>query len=160
MRHAEARHTCLDCNTRQNVVRRASEWFSLKYRLQADSVCSASDRTEPVFFSSVTRLHCYACLASACLAHIFVLMWMQLYTYVGGWEEGMSYQLRTAQMSSHVRTVLMFRFLWMTVGRDSGHESTTFFTLVQRNVIHIILSPFAERSTLTCSRDLEEHFRV
>ncbi len=38
---------CLDCNTRQNVVvRRASEWFSLKYRLQADSVGSASDRTE------------------------------------------------------------------------------------------------------------------
>ncbi len=66
---------CLDCNTRQNVVvRRASEWFSLKYRLQADSVLSSSDQTEAVFLSSVTRLHCYACLALACLTHFFVLM--------------------------------------------------------------------------------------
>ncbi len=71
---------CLDCNTRQNVViHRASEWFSLKYRLQADSVRSASDWTEAVFLSSVTRLHCYACLASACLVRVFVLMWTQLY---------------------------------------------------------------------------------
>ncbi len=53
--------------------------LSLKYRLQADSVRSASDRTEAVFLSSVTRLHCYVCLASACLARVFVLMWMQLY---------------------------------------------------------------------------------
>ncbi len=68
-----------DCNTRQNVVVcRASEWFSLKYRLQADSVHLASDRTEAVFLSSVTHLHCYACLASACLARVFVLMWTRL----------------------------------------------------------------------------------
>ncbi len=65
----------LDCNTRKNVViRRANQWFSLKYRLQADSVRSASDQTEAVFLSSVTRLHCYTCLASAFLGHIFVLM--------------------------------------------------------------------------------------
>ncbi len=71
---------CLDCNTRQNaVICQASEWFYLKYRIQADSVRSASDRTETVFFSSVTHLHCYACLASACLAHVFVLMRMRLY---------------------------------------------------------------------------------
>ncbi len=70
---------CLDCNTRQNVViRRASEWFSLKYRLQADSVRSASDRTEAVFLALVTHLRCYACLALACLARIFVVMWMRL----------------------------------------------------------------------------------
>ncbi len=70
---------CFDCNKRQNVViRRASEWFSLKYRLQADNVRSASDRTEAVFLSSVTRPHCYACLASACLARVFVLMWTWL----------------------------------------------------------------------------------
>ncbi len=71
---------CLDCNTRQNiVVRRASEWFSLKYRLQVESVRSASDRAEAVFLSSVTHLHCYACLALACLARVFVLMWTRLY---------------------------------------------------------------------------------
>ncbi len=70
---------CHDCKTRQNVVvHRASEWFTLKYWLQADSVHLASDRTDAVFLSSVTRLHCYACLASACLAHVFVLMWMRL----------------------------------------------------------------------------------
>ncbi len=70
---------CLDCYMRQNVVVcRASEWFSLKYRLQVDSVRSASDRTKAVFLSSVTHLHCYACLVSACLARIFVLMWMRL----------------------------------------------------------------------------------
>ncbi len=67
---------CLNCTTRQNVVVRwASEWFSLKYRLQADSVRSVSDRTEGVFLSSVTRLHYYTCLASACLARVFVPMW-------------------------------------------------------------------------------------
>ncbi len=49
----------------------------LKYRLQADSVCSASDQTEAVFLSSVTRLHCYVCLASACLVRVFVLMYTQ-----------------------------------------------------------------------------------
>ncbi len=71
---------CLDCNTRQNVViRQASEWFSLKYRLQVDRVCSASDRTEAVFLSLVTRLHCYAHLASVFLMCIFVLMWTRLY---------------------------------------------------------------------------------
>ncbi len=71
---------CLDCNTRQNVVvHRGSEWFSLKYRLQADSVRLASDWTEAVFLSLVTRLHRYACLASARLTHIFVLMWTRLY---------------------------------------------------------------------------------
>ncbi len=70
---------CLDCNTMQNVVFcRASEWFSLKYQLQADSIRSASDRAEAVFLSSVTRLHCYACLALACLVRVFVLMWTRL----------------------------------------------------------------------------------
>ncbi len=70
---------CFDCNMRQNVViYGASEWFSLKYRLQPDSVRSASDQTEAVFLSSVTRLHYYAYLASACLAHIFDLMWTWL----------------------------------------------------------------------------------
>ncbi len=70
---------CLDCNTRQNVVVcRATECFSLKYQLQADSVCLASDWTEAVFLSLVTHLHCYACLALACLAHVFVLMWTRL----------------------------------------------------------------------------------
>ncbi len=53
--------------------------LSLKYQLQVDSVHSASDRMEAVFLSSVMRLHCYVCLASACLARIFVLMWTQLY---------------------------------------------------------------------------------
>ncbi len=62
------------------VVGRASEWFSLKYGLQTDSVCLASDQTEAVFLSSVTHLHCYAYLSSACLAHVFVLMWTRLYT--------------------------------------------------------------------------------
>ncbi len=52
--------------------------LSLKYQLQADSVRSVSDQTEAVFFSSVTRLHCYVCLASACLLRVFVLMWTQL----------------------------------------------------------------------------------
>ncbi len=52
--------------------------LSLKYRLQADSVRSASDRMEAVFLSSVTLLHCYVCLASACLVCVFVLMWTQL----------------------------------------------------------------------------------
>ncbi len=47
--------------------------FSFKYRLQAESVCLASDQTEAVFLSSVTHLHCYTCLALACLAHVFVL---------------------------------------------------------------------------------------
>ncbi len=66
---------CLDSNMRQNVVvRRVSEWFSLKYRFQADSVSSASDRTEAVLLSSVTHLHCYVCLVSACLALVFILM--------------------------------------------------------------------------------------
>ncbi len=70
---------CLDYNMMQNVVvRRASEWFSLKYQLQADNVRSASDQTEAVFLSLVTRLHCCACLVSACLARIFVLMWTRL----------------------------------------------------------------------------------
>ncbi len=59
--------------------RSPSQWMILlKYRLQADSVRSASDRAEPVFLSSVTHLHCYACLALACLAHVFVLMWTRL----------------------------------------------------------------------------------
>ncbi len=72
----------LDCNTRQNVVIcRGSEWFSLKYQLQVDSVRSASDQTEAVFLSSTTRLHCYTCLASACLERVFVLMWTRLYSY-------------------------------------------------------------------------------
>ncbi len=70
---------CIDCNTRQNVVVcRANEWFSLKYRLQVDSVRSASDRIEAVFLSPVTRLHCCACLASAWLGRVFVLMWTGL----------------------------------------------------------------------------------
>ncbi len=43
-----------------------------------DSVRSASDQTEAVFLSSVTHLHCYTCFASACLARVFVLMWMWL----------------------------------------------------------------------------------
>ncbi len=61
---------CLNCNTRQNVViPRVSEWFSLKYRLQADSVRSASDQTEAVFLSSVTRLHCYTCLLGLPCTH-------------------------------------------------------------------------------------------
>ncbi len=54
--------------------------LSLKYRLQADSVRSASERTKAVFLSSVTRLHGYICLALAYLAHVFVLMWTQLNT--------------------------------------------------------------------------------
>ncbi len=58
--------------------------LSLKYRLQADSVHLASDQTEAVFFSSVTRLYCYVCLALACLARIFVLMWTQLYAAMFG----------------------------------------------------------------------------
>ncbi len=59
--------------------RSLSQWMILlKYRLQADSVCSAWDRTEAVFLSSITRLHCYACLASACLTRVFVLMRMRL----------------------------------------------------------------------------------
>ncbi len=49
-----------------------------EYRLQADSVRSASDLTEAVFLSSVTRLHCYARLASVYLTRIFVLMWTRL----------------------------------------------------------------------------------
>ncbi len=61
--------------------------LSLKYRLQADSVRSASDRTEAVFLSSVTRLHCYVCLASACLMHVFVLMWTQLYMIENLWSD-------------------------------------------------------------------------
>ncbi len=49
---------CLDCNMRQNVVvRRASEWFSLKYWFQADSVHSTSDRTQRQFSSP--WLHVY-----------------------------------------------------------------------------------------------------
>ncbi len=79
----EHKHICLNCNTRQNVVVcQASEWFSLKYRLQADSVCSDSDWTEAVFLSSVTGLHCYTCLISACFARIFVLMWTRLSKWI------------------------------------------------------------------------------
>ncbi len=86
---------CLDCNTMQNVVVcGASEWFSLKYKLQADSVCSASDRTEAVFLSSVTRLHCYECLASACVTRVFVSMWMQL----------------NASTTSHTRNAVLLRW--------------------------------------------------
>ncbi len=59
--------------------------LSLKYRLQVDGVRSASDRMEAVFLSLVTRLHCYVCLASACLAPIFVLMWTQLYAQNRTW---------------------------------------------------------------------------
>ncbi len=42
------------------------------------NVVEALDQTEAVFLSSITRLHCYACLASACLSLVFVLMWTQL----------------------------------------------------------------------------------
>ncbi len=88
-RGEEYANICLDCNTRQNVVVcRASEWFSFKYRLQADSIDSASDRTEAVFLSSVTHLHCYACHASACLTRVFVLMWMRLNATLEGWWNG------------------------------------------------------------------------
>ncbi len=43
----------------------------------------AADQTEAVFLSSVTRLHCYACLVSACLVRIFVLMRMRLFAQCG-----------------------------------------------------------------------------
>ncbi len=93
-RHAEARHTqtyaLIANDSRSDYARGKLERrpltvclrmkLSLKYRLQAVSVRSASDRMEAVFLPSVTRLYCYVCLASACLARIFVLMWMQLYS--------------------------------------------------------------------------------
>ncbi len=88
-------HICMRTQTRQprwgirkhmpwlqheaKCCRSPSQWmFSLKYQLQADNVHSASDQTETVFLSLVTRLYCYACLASTCLVHVFVLMWMRL----------------------------------------------------------------------------------
>ncbi len=96
MRQAEARHTrkyaliatdSLSKYARGKLKRRPLTVslrmkLSLKYRLQADSVCLASDQTEAVFLSLVTHLHCYVCLASACLARIFVLKWTQLYMRV------------------------------------------------------------------------------
>ncbi len=92
MRQAEARHTrtyaliATDSRSeyaRGKVKRRPLTVcmrmkLSLKYRLQADIVRSASDQTEIVFLSSVTRLHFYICLAWACLARVFVLTWTQL----------------------------------------------------------------------------------
>ncbi len=39
--------------------------------IPADGVRSASDQTEAVFLSLVTRLHCYTCLVSVCLARVF-----------------------------------------------------------------------------------------
>ncbi len=87
-------HICTQTQTRQAKARRMWTYALIATRgkilsfaepvndslWSTNSRCvhSASDRTEAVFLSSVTRLHCYTCLASACLARIFVLMWMRL----------------------------------------------------------------------------------
>ncbi len=117
---------CLDCYTRQNVVIcRASEWFSLKYRLQADSVRSASDQTEAVFLSSVTRLHCYACLA-----RIFVLMWMHINSVTSVCTSVTS---DVGILPSHQWNITHWGYQWQLLVWMDGHKRVAIF-MEQYNV--------------------------
>ncbi len=65
------------------VVAEKTGWGAENFILPRTQKCLdtplhlAADRTEAVFLSLVTRLHCYICLASGCLARVFVLMWTQ-----------------------------------------------------------------------------------
>ncbi len=90
-------HICMRTQTRQAEARHMQTYALIAIRGKMlsfaepvnDSLWSTDSRRiafvrpqteEAVFLSSVTRLHCYTCLASACLARIFVLMWTWLYT--------------------------------------------------------------------------------
>ncbi len=64
---------------------------------------------------------------------------------------------------SHSVNHLMFQFLWMTVSRDLWHKPTTFSTLVQTYIIHIVPSPIAASTYINMFRylgDLGEPFSV
>ncbi len=127
--------------------------LSLKYRLQADSVRSASDWMEAVFLSSFTRLHCYVYLASACLTRVFVLMWMQLYTNVPH-EMFASFSHTAFAFSSHLgvnstlriwlypnaffRFDLCFQLIWELLNRGIPYF-LMHYTPVQRHVGSVTL---------------------
>ncbi len=83
-----------------------------------------------------------------------------LFTYINSRKKGMLYGIQITRRLSRVWIALMFQFLWMIIGWDLGCELTTFFTIAQMNIVHIIPSPIAERSGTTPSGDLREHVSV